>query len=221
MRGALAAAENRATPAERGNSGAAIDRRHGQIELGAARLAGQRDADRMKQRLALLPGRCLTRAWPRRGTPRDRAGRVELLGERAITLARRRRRHSATSSSRQRAAGRTRRGTAARSGISSSRSTEPTAIGSNERLDELHRLVGAPRDVAARREVAQRLGGEARRRRRLHVVAVHPRELLDVEDAGAVADVLDREPARHLVAGSSSASRPLASVRGDQPMSAR
>ena len=48
-------------------------------------------------------------------------------------------------------------------------------------------------------EEARALGGHPRRRRHLHVVAVHPRELLGVEDAGAVADVLEREAARELV----------------------
>ena len=43
------------------------------------------------------------------------------------------------------------------------------------------------------------LGRDAPRRRDLHVVAVHPRELLGVEHAGAVADVLEREAPRQLV----------------------
>ena len=48
-------------------------------------------------------------------------------------------------------------------------------------------------------EERQRQLGQPLRLRQLQVVAVHPRELLLVEHAGAVADGLEREPPRQLV----------------------
>ena len=52
--------------------GAALDRRHREIELEPFGLPGQREPDRMKQRLALLPRLLPHTRRPRRGTRRDR-----------------------------------------------------------------------------------------------------------------------------------------------------
>ena len=68
-----------------------------------------------------------------------------------------------------------------------------------ERLDVRERSVtGAPQE-SSRLEEARALGGNPRGRRHLHVVPVHPRELLGIEYSGAVTDVLQREAPRELV----------------------
>ncbi len=54
------------------------------------------------------------------------------------------------------------------------------------------------RDKAGADEVGQRLTRNARRRGILHVVAIDPRQLGDVEDRGAMSDLGHVEPARHV-----------------------
>ena len=53
---------------------AAVDRRHEQIELGTVRRAGEREANRMKQRRAPSARSSASRDRPRRGTSADRRG---------------------------------------------------------------------------------------------------------------------------------------------------
>ena len=106
-RRALAAAEDRRQAGARRQLGAAIDRRHGEIELRPLGRGRSARPDRMEQRLALLPG-------PRLDLVRDRAEplaieprrRRELVGQRARRRRARRRRSSrrATAASRQRRA---------------------------------------------------------------------------------------------------------------------
>ena len=52
----------------------AIDRRHGEVELGAAALAGERDADRVEERLPLLPVLSFTRFAIARNASRSSSG---------------------------------------------------------------------------------------------------------------------------------------------------
>ena len=89
--------------------------------------------------------------------------------------------------------------TPTRSGMSSSRSTEPTTIGSSDSryASDCDRSPCGRRTRRARSTAAprrDRAGG-----RLLHVVTVHPGQLVDVEHGRAVADRFEIEPARHLV----------------------
>ena len=196
---ALAAADDRRQPRVSPAARAAIDRRHRQIQLGPAVRPGQRDAE--SDGTAPCPSARSARAPGRRppGTPpcRRAAPRSRRAAPGPRSRAPRCSSTCATSGCCSAAAGSKSNRNCSRSGISSSRSTEPTAIGSSDARNSSASSVAAPH-VAARHEVADRLGGDPARRRHLHVVAVHPRQLLVVEDAGAVADVLDREAAREL-----------------------
>ena len=83
--------------------------------------------------------------------------------------------------------------------------------------------VGSAAQEAARDEEPGAFRGHTRRRQQLHVLAVHPRQLLHVEDARAVAHVFEREAPREFVERQQLLVLPLppASLRGDHPMSAR
>ena len=77
-----------ASPASCESARAAIDRRHGEVELGAAPLAGQRDANRMEERLPLLPGLLLHPVRHRAERVAIEQRPVDRLGERGDHLAR-------------------------------------------------------------------------------------------------------------------------------------
>ena len=152
VRGSRRSARRRRSTA----AGAALDGRHRQIQLGAAALAGQRDANRMKQRLALLAGALLD-AFRHRAerfaiepaAAASRRGSAAITSRAPVSCS-----TPATSSRASAAAGSNSNRNLSRSGISSSRSTDPTAIGSSG--DQvLHRLVGPPAQIAARDEVAR------------------------------------------------------------------
>ena len=182
------------------------------------------DPDRMEQRLPLLTGLRLhlagDRAKPLAIEPRRRR---QLLGERARPPRARPARSSPRGRRGRRAPRRhrSRTGTASRAG----NLVEPI----DRRRGHRHRageklepppvgVIGhAGLDEIRRRPAARGAPASAD----LQVVAVHPRQLLLVEHAGAVADVVERKPARQLVDRQqlvASLGRPW---RGDQPMSAR
>ena len=201
-RRALAAAQDLRQAGAGGKLGAAIDRRDGEIELRALRAPGQRDPDRMKQRLALLSGRRLS---PRRRSreiapcraaahPRARSASAVHDGTRAIGshLAaitgvgqRRLRRCSRTGTRAVPAPDRGDRPTPRRSGSTDARNSRPCASG----------VIATPACTKNGTDSSASRAGV----RHLQIVAVHPRQLLLVEHAGAWPDVVQREPPRQLV----------------------
>ena len=171
------------------------------VELESLGLAGQRQPDRMEQRLALLPGLLAHARRQRRGTPRDRAA------ARGRAAPRRARRSlpapppppQRSPGPRARARPNSRTETRSRAGTCSSRSTDAAASGH----DAASGTPDRPASAVETHPACCRYGNASAASRaaigRLQIVAVHPRQLLDVEHAGAVADVLEPESRGQLV----------------------
>ena len=192
---------NRRNTSRRRQVGPAVDGRDREIELGAVGLAGQRDANRMKERLPLLPGLRLHAHWPPRGTARDRA---------AVPRTVRRRAHSSSRAQRPRVISAriaSSASVASAENVNSTRAAPEPGPGdrpSRSQSASPRRETPAPSASgvignARRREIRQRQLRKARRVGQLEIVAVHPRELLLVEHAGAQADVVERKASRHLL----------------------
>ena len=209
---------------DRRNSGlsrqarAAVDGGDGKVQLRAARLARQRDADRVEERLALLPRPLLhTAAAARKVSRSSGPASASSSGSAAITdRAPVSCRTPATSARASAAAGSNSNRNSSRSGISSSRSTDPPPSAA-PRSD-----TPSPRrsvdECTRAREVARTLRREPRRRGGLHVVAVHPRRA----SRGRRCRRCGRRPrARTAAPARRSAAAPPVRLPGDQPISAR